>query len=167
MTSVDPRATEFLDRVDRVEKRLRRHSEMPPAPGLTLPDAGTGEQWDYGQVWAHLAEFVPYWLGQASIVLHPATGEPVPFGRVMSDPARVAAIARDRNFPVPALMVQLGGHLDDLRQLITGLAPQDWERQGVHSRLGVMDVHRILEEFLVGHLESHAMELDYLRENWP
>jgi hypothetical protein len=163
VSQLDPRALALLARVDDVEARLAAHALAPPAPGLTDPDPPTGERWDFGQVWAHLGEFVPYWVEQTRKVLDRAREEPVPFGRVKTDPVRMAAIERDRALHPQELMARLGRHLDELRALIRSIPESGWGRTGLHSTLGVMDVPRIFQEFLVGHLEAHAAQLDGLR----
>ena len=87
-------------RLDAVEARLRRHAATAPQSGLTDPDPDTPEErWDAGQVWAHLAEFVPYWHGELSSVIGQYAGTPVPFGRTKTDPGRIAAIEVGRNEP--------------------------------------------------------------------
>jgi hypothetical protein len=167
VTGTDPRAAPLLGRLDEVEERLRLQASSPPTGGLTDPDQPTGERWDYGQVWAHLGEFVPYWSEQIRMVVDPSQDQPVPFGRVKSDPERVAAIERDRGLPAEELMDRLSHQLEDLRALVRGLSPVDWGRHGLHSTLGVMDLSKIFQEFLVGHLESHAGQLDGLRSRGP
>jgi hypothetical protein len=153
----------YLSRIDAVQVRLEEHAASAPSPGLTEPDPPSGERWDWGQVWAHLAEFVPYWIGEVRLIVRTGGAGAVPMGRVKTDPARVAAIQADRHRPPRELMARLAGHLDDLRSLIGELAPEDWDRRGLHSTLGVMTMPGIFEEFLVGHLESHADQLDGLR----
>ena len=77
----DP-AAEFLRRLDAVENRLEAHAAAEIAPdALTAPDPPTGERWEAGQVWAHLAEFIPYWQGEAELVVEQGRQEPVGFGR--------------------------------------------------------------------------------------
>src|SRR5579872_3656115 len=96
---------DYVSRLDAVEARLNAAAESAPPPGaLTGADPRTGEQWDRGQVWAHVSEFIPYWIAQAEPVLRgqPA-GEPVPFGRTHSDPERLGAIERDRGEAVAVL----------------------------------------------------------------
>ena len=167
MSKVDPRAAAFLARLDEVEGRLRRHASSAPAPGLTDPDPPTGEQWDAGQVWAHLGEFLPYWAAQVRVVVDPSGEEPVPFGRTKTDPGRVAAIERDRRLPAEELMGRITGQIEEVRALIAELPTEAWGRRGLHPTLGVMDLPGIFEEFLVGHLESHAEQLDALRGEGP
>jgi hypothetical protein len=163
MSDLDPRAAVFLVRLDEVEERLRGHASSPPADGLTDPDPPTGERWDYGQVWAHLGEFVPYWTDQVRLVTETSPGQPVPFGRVKSDPERVAAIERDRRLPPRKLVDRLSHQLTNLRALLADLPSDAWSREGLHQTLGVMGLPRIVEELLVGHLESHAAQLEGLR----
>jgi hypothetical protein len=142
---------------------LAAHAASAAAPGLTEPDQPSGERWDWGQVWAHLTEFVPYWMGEIRLILgRPASVDPVPFGRTKADPARIAAIEADRHRPPPELMASLAKQLDELREFMLGLLERDWQRRGLHSTLGVMEMSGIFEEFLVGHLEAHAAQLDGL-----
>jgi hypothetical protein len=156
-------AEDFLLRVDDVEQQLRGLVDLAPAPhALTAPDQPSGEQWDWGQVWAHLAEFVPYWMAQIKRVVDANTDRPVPFGRVKTDPGRVQAIEADRHTPPPELMERLAGQLRDLRVLLADLSPEDWQKQGTHPTLGVMSLEKIVDEFLVKHIEDHADQLDQL-----
>jgi hypothetical protein len=160
MTSSISRA--YLDRLDRVERRLAELAAAGSADGLTEPDAPTGEQWEWGQVWAHLGEFLPYWLDQISAILAAPPGTPAPFGRTKADPGRVGAIERDRGVGATAIWARMQGQLVDVRGLIDGLPDEDWAREGLHPRLGPMTIDRIVEEFIVGHLEEHADQLEKL-----
>jgi DinB superfamily len=154
----------FLERLEAARSRLERLARQEPAPGgLTDADEPSGERWDWGQVWAHVAEFPSYWMARVREVLaEPPPAEPPPFGRTKADPGRVAAIERDRHAAVPELLTRLRADLDDLRDLIAEMSPADWRRQVRHPTLGVMDVERVFEDFLVGHLEAHAAQLEGL-----
>ena len=155
---------EFLARLDAVEPRLRAAAALDPAPGgLTEPDQPSGEQWDWGQVWAHLGEFVPYWIDQIRTVLSAEPEADLPsFGRVQTDPARLAAIDTDRHRPSQELWRRLEGQLVDLRALLATMSAIDWKRSVSHSTLGALDMREVAEMFLVGHLEGHADQLDGL-----
>jgi hypothetical protein len=160
-------AEALLERLEAVRARLERLAHAEPAAGaLTAPDEPSGERWDWGQVWAHLAEFPGYWLPRVREVLVSATdgahGEPPPFGRTKQDPDRIAAIERDRHTPPDRLLVGLGGDLDDLRDLLAEMTAADWELRVRHPRLGVLDMPQVFDEFLVGHLEGHAEQLEAL-----
>jgi hypothetical protein len=157
----------LLRRVDGVGERLARHAAAPVPAGLTAPDPPSGEQWDAGQVWAHIAEFIAYWIAQADQVLDDnaragGDAQPVPFGRVKSDPERIAAIARHRSTQPAAQLATIEGDLDALRDFIASVPEDRWSAQGVHQTLGVMTLEQIVDEFLVGHLEQHADQLDGL-----
>lgn len=159
---VDHAAVAFLDRLDAVEDRLESFATRGELAGLTDADEKTGERWDAGQVWAHLGEFIPYWLSEAAMVVAQYHGEPVPFGRVKSDPERLAAIERDRGANAMTLMGRVRDDIAAVRGFVQGLDEQAWTARGVHQTLGVMDLGAIIDEFLVGHLEEHADQLEGL-----
>ena len=145
------------------EGRLAAFAEDPP-PGLTDPDPATGEQWDVGQAWAHVAEFVPYWQGEIErIVAGVARGvEPVPFGRSVADEGRVGAIEAGRHEPPSEQMARLAGSLTLLRSYLVGLDEAAWAARGLHPRRGEMTVAEITDRFVVAHLEEHAEQLEKL-----
>jgi hypothetical protein len=151
----------FLMRLDSVSARFASHAvETPSAGALTAPDPSSGERWDSGQVWAHCAEFVPYWIEQARAVIAAYQGEPVPFGRTKLDEGRITAIERDRRQPTGVLWSETHSGIERLRQMLAGMDGTAWGARGLHPTLGVMSMERIVEEFLVGHLEQHADQLD-------
>jgi hypothetical protein len=152
-------AAGFTARLDSVLARLEAHA-LATAAGMTPADPRTGERWDQGQVWAHLAEFIPYWIVEVGVVL--ASDEPPPFGRTQTDPWRLGAIDRRRNESPQALMATLREEAAALRDLLGELDATAWERKGVHPTLGTLTVAQIVDDFLVGHLEQHAAQLDSL-----
>lgn len=156
-------ALPWLRRLDAVRAHLDALAVAGALPGLTDPDPGGSERWDSGQVWAHLAEFPAYWIGEVRHLLaSPDTGDAVPFGRTKRDSGRVAAIARDRGRAVAELADQALLGCAALEVLVRAMDAADWARSGRHETLGVMGMDRIMEEFLVGHLEQHAGQLDGL-----
>jgi hypothetical protein len=161
----DSPTAELLQRLDSAEQRLAQHAHVEAervAARRTDPDCSTGEQWEWGQVWAHLAEFIPYWLEQSRAVISAYRGEPVPFGRVKSNPERIAAIERERGVAVEQLWQRLHEHIAELRAFLVELPDDARAVRGVHQTLGVMPLPRIVDEFLVGHLEEHTDQLDGL-----
>ena len=151
--------TDWLARLDAVEARLVGLAERD-LHGLTSPDAPTGEQWEAGQVWAHLAEFGDYWLDELDTVL--AADHVVAFGRVKTDAARVASIERDRTVPTDALVVRVRTSIARLRARLETLADSDWRKVGRHCTLGDMNIDAQLQHFHVGHYEEHADQLEGL-----
>ena len=159
----------LADRLDSVERRLVEHAASDLA-GLTDADADTGERWEAGQVWAHLAEFPAYWLDQVDRVLERASrGEtgPIPFGRTRSDHDRIAAIERDRAAAPETLLRRVRGGIARARQAIGSLPADAWQTAARHPTRGELTVGRILQRFVVEHLEEHAAQLDSLRVPSP
>jgi hypothetical protein len=58
----------------------------------TIDDSAEAE-WGPPEVLAHVAEMVPYWQGEIERVLA-GPQEPVPFGRIASDPLRIGILER-------------------------------------------------------------------------
>ncbi len=160
----DP-AEEFIVRLDELLPRLALLSEAPAADGLTEPDPDTGERWDRGQVWAHMVELVPYWMEQIRRVVEAERDRSVPFGRVKTDPGRIAAIEAGRHQPVAAQWEELSNEIGDLKAFLTSLSDEEWDRTGEHPTLGTMTVPRMVERFLLEHLEEHATQLESLTES--
>ena len=153
----------LLQRLDAAEDRLAsRASLRVNADALTGADPSSGERWDAGQVWAHLAEFIPYWIEQARTVAAAGIDGPVPFGRTRSDPGRVGAIERDRRQPLSVLWSETHADIEWLRRFLKSVDDRSWAARGLHPTLGVMSLEHIVDEFLVGHLEEHADQLDAL-----
>jgi hypothetical protein len=71
-----PEPEVLIARMQAAEERLAAHAAAQ-RPGLTRADEATGERWEQGQVFAHLAEFPTYWVGQIRAILAArAAGEP-------------------------------------------------------------------------------------------
>jgi len=155
----DPR-DDFLRRLNAVEGRLRAIIERPNGTAVTNPDPRTGERWDEGQIWAHLAEFLPYWIEQAGRVVGSWRDEPVAFGRTKSDTQRIAAIERDRLESRADLLARTLNGIAVTRVFLANLPSDAWSAVGRHETLGRMPLARIVDEFLVGHLEEHLNQLD-------
>lgn len=156
---------ELLGRLDAVQARLER-LVVAATPGLTDPDEGTGERWEAGQVWAHIAEFVGYWLEELRRVVAGAKGpkdpQPVRYGRTKTDPGRIAAIERDRRDDPRGLLARATADIGRVRDLLSGLPPEAWAYIGLHPTRGEVPVARIVRDSLVDHLEEHADQLDGL-----
>jgi hypothetical protein len=154
--------TDFVARLDAVEQRLDAHASAESPTGLTDPDPDGTEQWEAGQVWAHMAEFVPYWKSQVESVIASYDGDPVPFGRLKDDPGRIAGIEMGRHAVVRELRRQVAEEVAELKRYLAGLTPAEWNAVGQHPRRGEMDVEAIVGTFIVNHLGEHADQLDKL-----
>ncbi len=167
MTAIDRKRS--LARLGAVEERLLAHAGRE-LDGLTDPDPESGERWEAGHVWAHLAEFPHYWLREIERVLSGhASGarEPVPFGRTKTDAGRLAAIERDRRTAPRELMRRVEAGIGGARELMGSLQPEQWDAIGLHPTAGEMSVAAILDRFVLRHLEEHAGQLDGLRSARP
>jgi hypothetical protein len=154
--------TDFVARLDSVEKRLDEHASAETPTGLTDPDPGGTERWEAGQVWSHMAEFVPYWRSQVESVIAAYDGDPVPFGRMKDDPGRLAGIEMGRNEALRQMRGQVRDEIAELKRYLAGLVPAEWNAVGQHPTRGEMDVEAIVDTFVVHHLEEHADTLDKL-----
>jgi hypothetical protein len=114
-------------------------------------------------VWAHLAEFGAYWIGELEPLLDGGPGEPRPFGRTRRDAARIAAIEAGRHVSAAEHLATVEAASDRLGQLLSAMTTQDWAVTGRHETLGVLDLDAQLSHFHVGHLEEHADQLDSIR----
>jgi DinB superfamily len=156
-----------LARLRAVQARLDEHAAAGAPPGLTEPDPGGTERWEAGQVWAHLAEFPAYWLGQIQHILERRLAgdpEPVPFGRTKTDAARIAAIERDRNEDPEALLAKVRDGISATVSNLDALPADAWSARGLHPTRGEMTPAEVLDRFIVNHLEEHADQLDKLRD---
>ena len=158
--------SDYLARLDAVEMRLAAAAAAEPLPdALTDADPRSGERWERGQAWGHLAEFMPYWIAEAGPVLRgQESGEPVPFGRTHVDAGRLSAIERGRQEPMTALWAETQAGITALRDFLGRMGPDQWEVVGFHVSRGPMTVNALVEEFLVGHLEQHADQLEGMAE---
>lgn len=164
---------ELIARLEAVEGRLAEQvaaDDRGLPPGLSDPDPGATERWEAGQVWAHLAEFPSYWLGQIRAILDAPGGgqdEAVPFGRTRTDPGRIGAIERDRHTDPAALLERVRASLAEVVETIRALPAEAWTARGRHPTAGELSVEAIVERFLANHLEEHADTIDELRRRGP
>ena len=148
---------ETARRLQAAAGRLRASAVLLPDDVLTDADPESGERWDRGQVLAHVAEMLPYWAQQAELV---AAGGQTEFGRVSSDPDRIAAIERDRREDPERLLGRVDEGVAVVLALLDRLDDQALARTARHQTLGEMTVAELVNRFAVAHLEEHADQLD-------
>jgi hypothetical protein len=152
----------FLERIDAARARLEELARRPTG-GLTEPEPETGERWEAGQVWGHIAEFPGYWVTQLKSILASSAATP-PFGRTVTDPTRLGAIDQGLREPAAALIGRALSGIEAARAYLAGLSDADWSRSGRHAVRGVMGIGQIVERFVASHLEEHAAQLESLSE---
>lgn len=138
--------------------RIRAHVDALPPGGLTSPDPETGERWDAGQLLAHVVEMLSYWVREAELVA--ASGNGVAFGRVRTDPDRVAAIERDRLEDPYRLLGRMDEGVAGVLAFVDGLDAPALDQAGTHQVRGQMTVAGIIDQFVVAHLEEHADQIE-------
>jgi hypothetical protein len=154
--------TSLATRLDRSRAAFEglRPAVVAGDPWPLSPAYGSEPESDWGpkEVLAHTAEMLGYWPGEIDRIL---TGgpEPVPFGRVASDPVRIERIGQDRELATDELFDRIAAGEDRLAARIASLSAADAERVGLHPRIGEMTVNAIVERFLVAHLEDHVEQL--------
>jgi DinB superfamily len=131
------------------------------APWALSSDFGTGPEASWGppEVLAHIAEMVPYWLGEIERILDGPEDAATPFGRVSTDTVRLEIIGRDRTIPVRELLARIVSETRRASDRLAELTDSDGARRGLHPRLGEMVVTDIVERFLATHAEEHVQQL--------
>ncbi len=129
-----------------------------PWPMSSAAGEGPEGEWGPPEVLAHVAEMLQYWLGEMERVVA-GSPEPVPFGRVATDPLRTMTMERDRTLPARELISRIQATIDRYAARLPELTPADWAKTGLHPRLGEMSVAAMLERFVGVHLDEHAIQL--------
>ncbi len=136
-----------------VRMRSRVEASEPP-PG----ERPRGREWVPREILAHIDEMLPYWLGEVERVL--AGGpDPVPFGRVATDPIRTMTVDRDRTLPVSELYARLDGAVERVVRRLIELDDRQAAKLGLHPKRGEMTVEQIVDAFLASHIEEHCEQL--------
>ena len=121
-------------------RRAARRGREPRAVAAERAYGAEPESdWGPKEVLAHVGEMAPYWLSQVEVVLA-GSPEPVPFGRVATDPERIDRIGRDRSLPAGELFDRIDAGLAAVGVRLAELEPAERARRGLHSRLGEMTV---------------------------
>jgi hypothetical protein len=156
LEDLNPRLIAAHERLEALRPEVEAGSPWPPSPQFGVePEAS----WNPPELLAHLAEMLPYWLDQVERILE-GYPEPVPFGRVQSDDARIGAIARDRALPPSELYDRIAVGVDAVVGRFATLAPDDAARRATHPTLGEMTLETVVARMLVAHLEDHATQLE-------
>jgi hypothetical protein len=149
------RMTSAAAAIDALRGPIQARQPWPMGP---VTGDGPEAEWGPPEVLAHTAEMLQYWLGEMERVLA-GSPEPVPFGRIASDPLRTLTIERDRTLPTGELINRIQSTVGRYAARMPQLSAEDWARRGLHPRLGEMTVAAMLERFVVTHLEEHAIQL--------
>ena len=129
-----------------------------PWPLATAFGTGPEASWGPRELLAHVAEMLPFWLGELERIVDGGPG-PVPFGRVTEDAVRIGLIERDRTLPVRVLFARVDAGLRDWEERSASLSPAQRQKVGLHGRLGEIPLEQFLDRFVLGHAEEHIAQL--------
>ena len=153
------------DQIERLEAGGQAILAMQPTieggePWALSRKFGEEPEADWGpkELLAHIAEILPYWLGEIERVLD-GDREPVAFGRIASDPERIERVGSDRLLSVRELLERIDAAAETVAVRLGSIEPEDASKRGLHERRGEMTVAAISEQFIVGHLEEHFTQL--------
>jgi hypothetical protein len=130
-----------------------------PWPMAQVYDDSGEARWGPGEVLAHLAEMAQYWQGEIERVLDGAP-DPVPFGRIATDPVRIGLVGRDRSLPPRVLYDRIEDALRRFDQRWRTLTSADLARRGLHPSRGELTVAEMPDRFIVGHLADHVAQIE-------
>lgn len=153
--------------IDRIETAARELVALGPEIEAGEPwplSAAYGEEpeadWGPKELLAHVAEMVPYWMAQIETILAAdAASDPVPFGRVATDEARIARIGADREQAASALLAKIDAGVAAATARLRSLDAIQRSRRGLHPRRGELTVEAMVSPFLADHLAEHVAQL--------
>lgn len=145
---------------DRIEAQRRAVERGVPWPVGSLARGEAEERWGPTEVLAHVAEMLPFWLGEMERVLAGAPGDVAAFGRTIDDQVRNLSVARDASLPPRELLDRVAAAVERYRRRLPSLTAAELSRIGRHPARGELRVPALLERFAVEHLEDHARQLE-------
>ena len=157
------RLLEARSRLDALREDVEARAPWPASENFGAePEAS----WYPPELLAHLAEMVPYWMGQIDRILE-GYPEPVPFGRVQTDEERIAAIGRDRAQPVGELFDRIAERTAAAAGRLGELSAEQIARRGTHPTRGEMTIEAVVERMLINHVGEHVEQLGSILGNEP
>ena len=137
-----------------------------PWPLAERFDAAPEAAWGPREALAHVAEMLPYWLGEYERLVEAGRGpgDGQPFGRLATDTLRLGVLERDRTLPLRELFDRIDSSIArwERRAAQAAERPADDVAAGLHPRLGEMTAGEVRDRFVVGHLEEHVEQLEAL-----
>ena len=175
-----PRAT-LATMTDHHPSELDRLADVRAAYSAMAPRVAGGEPWPLAvafgtepeaswgprELLAHVAEMLPFWLGELERIVDGPPPGPAPFGRVAEDPSRIGLIERDRTLPVRVLFARVDAGLTEWSDRLATLTTQERAKVGLHPRLGEVTVDAMLDRFILGHAEGHIEQLEEILAEQP
>ena len=130
-----------------------------PWPLTATYGPGPESEWGPREVLAHVAEMLPYWLGEIERIVDARGGEPPAFGRLEDDPIRVQVIGRDRTFPGRELLSRIDVEARRTAARFRTMSDAEAAYLGRHVTRGDLTIADIADRLVVGHVEGHVTQL--------
>jgi hypothetical protein len=128
---------------------------------------GPEASWGPREVLAHVAEMLPFWLGEFERVVEArrSAGDAEPFGRVSGDAMRLGILERDRTLPLRELFARVEVGIARWLVRIPTVSAEEGRARGVHPRDGDVPATWIRDRYVVTHLEEHVAQLEGILAN--
>jgi hypothetical protein len=133
-------------------------------PWPLADDFGTGPEasWGVREVLAHVAEMLPFWLGEFERAAEAgrSPGNGLPFGRLAGDALRLGVLERDRTLPVRELLDRIDAGIARWIDRIPTVTTAEAAARGLHPRDGDVPATFIRDRYVVAHLDEHVAQLE-------
>ena len=160
MAALDDLATRLEQATEAMIELGPRLAAGEPWPPADVVGPGPESSWGPREVLAHVAEMLPFWMGEIELILDAGSGgEPPAFGRLEADELRVAIITRDRAFPARELLGRVEAEGRRVARRFRALSEDDAQAIGRHSTRGDLSVREVADRLIVSHIEGHVTQL--------
>jgi hypothetical protein len=151
----------MVEEIETMKQRViaaREWLAATPAADSDQPgpaDPKTGERWDRYNVLGHMAEILPYWIGELTVAMDDGAA----IGREPGSAERRAGIAGGRAVGEAALRRRVDAGLAGLVSFLDRLSPADLDRTITMRNRGEQPLRWVVENMLVAHVEEHCSQL--------
>ena len=142
----------LADRLEAAAHALLAEAAALPPELVTWKPAP--DVWSVMEILGHVAEFIPYWTGQAlQVIQHP--GEP--WGRAPDDTARLGAVERASGRSLDDMIAAIRSAAKASASAIRGLRDPDLDAEAMsrNPRWGRKPATFLIDELLIHHVEKH------------
>ncbi|WP_342615266.1 DinB family protein [Peribacillus frigoritolerans] len=124
-------------------------------PEETIRFKPTDDEWSIMQILSHLAEAIPYWLGEVETVIAMPGAK---WGRGLQDPARLAAVTDTDKIAVDDVMKQVEELKYKVESSLGNLDEETLSKESPHrnfAKFGNKPVSYIVDHFIDEHVSGH------------
>ncbi|MFE4703770.1 DinB family protein [Peribacillus simplex] len=124
-------------------------------PEETIRFNPADDEWSIMQILSHLAEAIPYWLGEVENVIAMPGAE---WGRGLQDPARLAAVTDTDKIAVDDVMKQVEDLKYKVESSLGNLDEETLSKESPHrnfAKFGNKPVSYIVDHFIDEHVSGH------------